>query len=75
MPPKLELVFNTRGYMDLQNTVNLNAIKSGPHRIIVPMNRGFIEGSGLKVQILPDSGEWILVRALYLFSSLISLFL
>lgn len=52
-----------RGYMDAENSVNLNAIKSGPHRIIVPMNRGFLEGSGLKAQVLPGSGDWILVRA------------
>lgn len=62
MAPKLELVFTMRGYMDPENTVDLKAIKSGPHRIIVPMNRGFIEGSGLKAQVLPGSGDWILVR-------------
>lgn len=74
MAPKLELVFTMRGYMDPQNIVNLKAIKSGPHRIIVPMNRGFIEGSGLKAQVLPGSGDWILVRALPFFQSDLSLF-
>ncbi|QKX62844.1 uncharacterized protein TRUGW13939_10009 [Talaromyces rugulosus] len=60
MAPKLEHVFTMRGYMDAGNTVNLNAIKSGPHRIIVPINGGFVEGSGLKAQVLPGSGDWIL---------------
>lgn len=67
MAPKLELVFTMRGYMDPENTVNLNAIKSGPHRIVVPINGGFIEGSGLKAQVLPGSGDWILVRSLLFF--------
>jgi hypothetical protein len=62
MAPKLEHVFTMRGYMDAVNSVNLSAIKSGPHRIIVPINGGFIEGSGLKAQVLPGSGDWILVR-------------
>ncbi|CRG88086.1 hypothetical protein PISL3812_05113 [Talaromyces islandicus] len=60
MAPKLELVFTMRGYLDVENCVDLKAIKSGPHRAIVPINGGFIEGSGLKAQVLPGSGDWIL---------------
>lgn len=61
MAPKLELCFTMRGYMSRESSVNLNAIKSGPTRIIVPITHGYVEGSGVKVELLPGGGDWILV--------------
>jgi hypothetical protein len=61
MTPKLEPCCTMRGYMSKENSVTLSDIKSGPSRIIVPMTHGFIEGSGVKAEILPGSGDWILV--------------
>lgn len=62
MAPKLELAFTMRGYMDKENSHDLKAMKAGPTRIMVPMNRGFIKGSGLDAKLTPGSGDWILVR-------------
>ena len=42
--------------------MNVGAVKDGPHRIIVPINKGFLEGSGLKADVLPGSGDWLLVN-------------
>ncbi|EXJ60786.1 hypothetical protein A1O7_04939 [Cladophialophora yegresii CBS 114405] len=63
MAPKFEQVFTMRGYMNKENTVNLNAIKNGATRIIVPITHGFIKGAGLEAEILPGGGDWILLDA------------
>ena len=54
--------------MSQENTLNLNAIKSGPIRIIVPMTHGFIQGSGLDAKIVPGGSDWILVCDHYIIS-------
>lgn len=61
MGPKLELCCTMRGYMSKENTVTLDGIKGGPSRIIVPITHGFIVGPGVKAEVLPGSGDWILV--------------
>lgn len=66
MAPKFEKHFTVRGYMSKENSHDLKAIWSGPVRIIVPIISGFVEGSGLKAEILPGGGDWILVRVLIL---------
>jgi hypothetical protein len=73
MGPKLEHAFTMRGYMNKENSLDLKTIKFGPQRIIVPITHGFIEGSGLKAEIVPGGGDWILVLSLPLYSLLTDL--
>jgi Protein of unknown function (DUF3237) len=61
MASKLELAFTMRGYMSKENSLDLKTIKSGAQRVIVPITHGFIEGSGLKAELVPGGGDWILV--------------
>ncbi|RHZ62626.1 hypothetical protein CDV55_105681 [Aspergillus turcosus] len=64
MGPKLEPCCTMRGYMSKEHTVTLEGIKSGPSRIIVPITHGFIVGPGVKAEVLPGSGDWILLDPL-----------
>jgi len=54
-----------RGYLSKENTIDLKAIKGGPQRIVVPVTSGFIRGTGpaegLEAEILPSSGDWLLL--------------
>jgi hypothetical protein len=68
MAPKLEHVFTMRGYMSKEDTANVNTVKSGPLRIIVPLTHGFIRGSGLDATLLPGGSDWILVHTTHLLS-------
>jgi hypothetical protein len=69
MAPKLELAFTMRGYMSKENSLNLDAIKGGPSRIIVPITHGTLEGSGLNAKLLSGGGDWILVQPQMRFNS------
>lgn len=66
MAPTLEHCLTTRGYLSKENTVDLKAIKNGPSRIVVAVPFGFVKGTGpaegLEAEILPSSGDWLLVR-------------
>lgn len=66
MAPSLEHCMTMRGYLSKENTIDLQAIKNGPQRIVVPVTSGFIKGTGpaegLEAEILPSSGDWLLVR-------------
>ena len=61
MAPTLKRVFTMRAYIDRDNTINAEGIKGGPSRIILPIRKGFVEGSNIKADILPGSGDWLLV--------------
>lgn len=56
MAPKLEKCFVMRAYISKDHSHGLN-----PARSIVPIISGFIEGSGLKAEIIPGGGDWISV--------------
>lgn len=56
-----------RAYLSKEGTITLENIKSGPSRIIIPITRGFVEGSDVKAEVLPGSGDWILVCYLVMF--------
>ncbi|KAH8821886.1 hypothetical protein F5884DRAFT_746173 [Xylogone sp. PMI_703] len=58
MTPKLEPVFNLRGYLGKDDISNLGSIRSGPHRIIFPVTHGFIEGPNIRGTILPGGSDW-----------------
>lgn len=49
--------------MDKKNIHDLKVIKNGPNRSIVPMTHGYIEGMGLRAELTPGGGDWILVCA------------
>jgi len=48
-----------RGYISQNDTLNLNSIRNGTSRVIVPIYSGFVEGSGLKAEITPGGADWI----------------
>ncbi|KAI9925318.1 hypothetical protein ASPWEDRAFT_187618 [Aspergillus wentii DTO 134E9] len=58
--PKLNPAFTLRVYISKDTALNLNTVKSGPSRIISPLTHGFLEGPGLKADILPGGSDWIL---------------
>ncbi|OAA68553.1 Outer membrane protein, beta-barrel [Niveomyces insectorum RCEF 264] len=60
MAPTLEPYFTMRGYMSKDYSHNLNAIWSGPHRVIVPIVSGFLNGPNFEAEIVPGGGDWIL---------------
>lgn len=47
--------------MSKENSVTLSEIKNGPSRIIVPITHGFVKGPEVQADVLPGSGDWILV--------------
>ncbi len=63
MAPKLELCKTMRGY--LEKGIEIQAVKGGPQRIVIPVTGGSISGTGaaagLEAEILPTSGDWLLV--------------
>jgi hypothetical protein len=65
MAPTLEHVFTMRGYM-AKTTLDLGAIKAGPHRTVTGLTHGFIKGvpgsrgDGLDVALIPGGSDWIL---------------
>ncbi|KAJ5609626.1 hypothetical protein N7528_010193 [Penicillium herquei] len=61
MAPKLEPCFTLRGYIGNEHTIMLNGIKSGPTRGVTPITHGYIEGSGLKAEILPGGADYVLI--------------
>jgi len=61
MAPKLEEVFKLRAFLGREDALSLGPIKEGPHRHIVPVTHGTLEGSGLKAQLLHGGGDWLLL--------------
>lgn len=61
MAPSHEPYFTMRGYMSKQDSHDLKAIWSGPHRVIVSIISGFRNGPDFEAEILPDGGDCILV--------------
>lgn len=47
--------------MDKKNTHDVKVIKNGPTRTVVPLTHGYIEGMGLRAELTPGGGDWILV--------------
>ena len=62
MAPHLDFVFTVRGYLS-KDTSTLEGIKGGPTRLVIPVTRGFVEGSGLKADILPGGADCALVSS------------
>lgn len=60
MPPKLDKVFTLRGYLDKTGTIDAGPLKgdNGPRQIVVPIPSGYLEGSGIRGELLPGSGDW-----------------
>lgn len=69
MPPKLEKVFTLRGYLDSAGTIDAGPLKgdNGPRQIVVPIPSGYLEGSGVRGELLPGSGDWQTV-SVYVFT-------
>ncbi|KAK5705821.1 hypothetical protein LTR17_021332 [Elasticomyces elasticus] len=61
MPPTIEQVFTLRAFLGREDTLPLGPVKGGAHRIVVPVVGGFLSGSGVEAEILPDGGDWLLL--------------
>lgn len=64
MAPTLEHYFTMRAYFDRPNMLPVGKVKGGPQRTVVPLNTGWLRGSGTNAELLPGSGDWFLVRPL-----------
>lgn len=76
MPPKLEKVFTLRGYLDSASTIDAGPSKddNGPRQIVVPIPSGYLEGSDMRAELLPGSGDWQAVCAYFCNSTSLLLF-
>jgi hypothetical protein len=61
MAPKLEQAFILRLYFPKEDLLAFGPIKAGPHRHIVPITHGSLEGSGVKAQIVQGGSDWLLL--------------
>lgn len=61
MAPILEQVFKLRAFLSKTDSLSLGPIKAGPHRYIVPVTHGTLEGPRLKAQLLHGGGDWLLL--------------
>jgi hypothetical protein len=61
MAPKLEKAFTLRAFLSKEDLLAFGAIKGGPHRYIVPVTHGFLEGSGIKAQLVQGGSDWLLL--------------
>lgn len=62
MAPKLEKYFTLRAYISKNNTTNMKATRNGNIRNFIPITHGYLEGSGLKAELIPGGGDAIMVR-------------
>jgi len=61
MAPKLEKAFTLRCFLSKEDLLVFGPIKGGPHRYAVPVTYGFLEGSGIKAQLVQGGSDWILM--------------
>lgn len=64
MAPKLRKVFTLRGYLDPKGIIDAGPLRgdNGPRQIVAPIPSGYLEGSGVRAELLPGSGDWQTVR-------------
>jgi hypothetical protein len=65
MTPHLEKCFTIRGYISLQDMLDLKTVRNGTNRVIVPIIHGTVEGSGLKATITQGGSDSMTVRAAF----------
>ncbi len=61
MAPKLEQVFKVRAFLSKGDMLALGSIKGGPHRYVVPVESGFMEGADLKAELVSGGSDWLLL--------------
>ena len=59
MAPKLEQVFKMQAFLSKENTLDLGSIKGGPHRYVIPVVSGFIEGADFKAEVTAGGSDWL----------------
>ncbi|QDS75188.1 hypothetical protein FKW77_008591 [Venturia effusa] len=58
MAPKLEKCFTMRAYLGKHDTVTLNTPGDATTKVILPLEIGWVEGSGLKADLMPGGSDW-----------------
>lgn len=60
MASKLEKVFKLRGYLKSKGTIDIGPHKGehDPRHIVIPTPLGYLDGSGLRAELLPGFGDW-----------------
>jgi hypothetical protein len=61
MAPKLEQVFKLRAFLSKEDMLPLGSIQGGPHRYVVPVVSGFIEGTDFKADLTSGGSDWLLL--------------
>jgi hypothetical protein len=61
MAPKLEPAFTLRAFLSKEDLLALGSIRGGPHRYAIPVTHGFLEGSGIKAQLVQGGSDWLLL--------------
>jgi len=61
MAPKLEQVFKVQAFLSKEDMLPLGSIKGGPHRYVVPVVSGFIEGADFKAELTSGGSDWLLM--------------
>ncbi|KAK4565362.1 hypothetical protein LTR86_003979 [Recurvomyces mirabilis] len=59
MAPKLEKALTIRGYLLMEDVLQLGQTKGGAQRIIVPLSTGFIRGPDFEAKVLPSGSDWL----------------
>jgi len=57
MAPKLEKAFTLRAFLSEEDLLTFGAIEGGPHRYVVPVTHGYLEGSGIKAKLVQRSSD------------------
>jgi len=60
MAPTLEQVFTIRAFLS-KDILPVGPIKGGAQRMVVQITHGFLEGSGVKAEIVPGHSDWLLL--------------
>lgn len=58
MAPNLEKCFTMRAYLGKSDTVTLETPDSPTKKVILPLESGWIQGSGLKAELMPGGSDW-----------------
>jgi hypothetical protein len=61
MAPQLEKAFTARANIEKESTVMVGPVSAGLVRVIARVKSGFIRGEGFEAEMLPGSGDWMLV--------------
>ncbi|EME38168.1 hypothetical protein DOTSEDRAFT_57681 [Dothistroma septosporum NZE10] len=58
MPPTLSHAFTLRAYVSHEHAISVKTVKGGPQRMSIPIQSGYLHGSGIEAEIIPGGADW-----------------